>query len=227
MGGAAGGPDRVAKHKYTYQVPTDPSKHPQQILAIPGTPSGAQLVALLNDRIDQVNLAFAKFVQNPALGDVDLAQAKIVDLADPKDDLDAVNLRTLKKFGAVSVDTGTGKGSGIEFPTIYFTFDGFPFDGEESPFAIIMPNRDGFSPTQVSLSAVGVPTSVPCEVNLTIQGVDMLRANLALPVGSQGPVFSADFALPGSLRSGTLIMGVIVKAGGTTQLTIGLSLRGH
>lgn len=212
-------------------MPTDPSKQPQQILAIPGTPQGAQLVALVNDRIDEINLAFAKFCQNPALGDLDLAQSKITDLADPKDDLDAVNLRTLKKFGAVPVDQGTGKGSGIEQPTIYFTFDGLPFDGEESPFAIIMANRDGFTPTAVSASAVGAPTSTDCEVAVEVLGsdlvpVELLRSNLVIPRTGHGPVFTSSFARGGSFKKGTLLRATIVVAAGATQITVGVAIRG-
>lgn len=207
-------------------MPTDPSKQPQQVLNIPSGASGAQLVELLNDRIDQTNLAFSKFVQNPALGAQDMAQAKILNLADPKDDLDAVNLRTLKKFGAVATDTGTGKGSGIEKPTIYFTFDGVPFDGEESPYAPILSNRDGFTPTEVAVSCVGPPTSTDAEINLTIAGLPMLAVNLVLPKGSQGPVFATAFALGGGLPKGTLIQAVVAIAGGATQMTIALALRG-
>jgi len=212
-------------------MPTDSSKQPQQILAIPGTPSGPQLVSLVNDRIDQINLAFQKFLQNPALGAADLGQQKIINLADPKDDLDGVNLRTLKKFGAVPVDTGTGKGSGIEQPTIYFTFDGLPFDGEESPFAIIMANRDGFTPTAVSASAVGAPTSADTQISVEVLGsdfvpVEMLASNLSIPLGTHGPVFTSAFGHGGSLKKGTLLRATIVVAGGATQVTIGLAIRG-
>lgn len=212
-------------------MPVDPAKKtPTPVQDIPPdeTRSVAQLGDLINDRIRQVNAALTKYVANPAQGDVDLAQFQIHNLADPKDDLDAVNLRTLKRGGSQAIDQQvTATGSGIEQPTIYFEFDSAPFDGEESPFAIIMDNRAGFTPTAVSLSAVGSPTSASCQINLTIDEVDMLADNLGLPVGEQGAVFTSSFAKPGSLTKGTKIKAVVIVAGGATQITIGLSLRGN
>ena len=209
-------------------MPTDPSKRVQQILELPPGLTLDQLETTLNDRIRDINAAFGNAVQNPALGDVDLGTHEIINLADPKNDLDGVNLRTLKKYSGTAVpeQVAGGTGSGVEQPTIYFEFDSAPFDGEESPFAIIMANRDGFTPTAVSFAAVGAPTSAPAQVNLTIDDVDMLTDNLALPVGEQGAVFTSLFAKAGPLPEGTKIKAVVVIAGGSTQITIGLSLRG-
>ncbi len=207
-------------------MPTDPSKRVQQILELPPALTPDQLQTTLNDRIRDLNGALGNAVQNPALGQVDLGNFKIINLADPKDDLDTVNLRTLKKFAGTGVaQEVAGRSSGTENPTIYFTFDGFPADGEESPFAIIMANRAGFSPTAIAVSAVGAPTS-DCSVNLTIGGVKMLAADLVLPAGSQGPIFSSAFALGAAFPLGTLIESLVIKAGGAVQLTIGLAISG-
>lgn len=208
-------------------MPTDSTKQPQQILTLPPGASGDQLLSLVNDRINQINLAFAKFLQNPALGSADLGQAKIINLADPKDDLDGVNLRTLKRFGGTGTTEQVAGGSANGFPTIYFTFDGAPDSGEISPYAIILPNRAGFTPVEVGVSAVGAPVSDALAVNLTIGGVSMLSSDLLLAIGDSGPAVSTSFALAGALAVGTLIQAVIVSVGGATQVTIALSIRGQ
>ena len=53
-------------------MPTDPSKQAKQILELPPGQTNDQLQILLNDRIRDLNSALGVFVQNPALGDVDL-----------------------------------------------------------------------------------------------------------------------------------------------------------
>jgi hypothetical protein len=205
-------------------MPTDPSKQAQQILEIPPDRFDANTV---NDRIQQINLAFQRMLQNPALGDANLGTSRIVNLADPKDDLDGVNLRTLKRFSGTGIAQQTA-GSGIEFPTVYFTFDGLPFDGEVSPYAPILANRAGFSPVQVGVCAVVAPSLRDAEVNLTIFGKgQLLKTNLILPIGSIGPTFSTSLALPASFPGGTLVQAEVVHAGGCSQITIGLSIRGH
>lgn len=205
-------------------MPTDNSKQPQQVLELPpGVNSVDELAGLVNDRIQQLNISMQRFVQNPALGAADLGLNKIVNLADPKDDLDGVNLRTLRKFGGAAAEEKVVAAG--EHPTIYFTFDGLAADGQESPFAQIMANRAGFTPTAVSVCAVTPPTS-DCEINLQIEGVDMLADNLVLPAGDQGPVFTTAFALGGALPKGTLIQAIIVVSGDASQVTIGLSIRG-
>lgn len=211
-------------------MPVDQNKTPTQILDLPSdiTTLGS-LVELVNDRIHQINGVLQLYNANPAVREVSLGDFKIVHMADPKDDLDGVNLRTLKRAVGQPIEQQGGTGSGLETPTIYFTFDGLPFDGEESPFAPILANRDGFTPVQVGLSAVGPPTAGSCTVNLAIADIagDMLAVDLELPEGSQGVVYSANFRLPGAFRTGTKVQALITRAGGATQVTIALSLRGH
>lgn len=68
----------------------------------------ADVVAAVNDRLRQLNNWLVQaFVENPALADVSLGNNRITDLADPTNDLDAVNLRTLKKQQPVSSVTTT------------------------------------------------------------------------------------------------------------------------
>ena len=205
-------------------MPSDSTKQPLAISELPPGLTLAQLQNLMNDRIQEINLALGKVVQAPAIADVDLGTKRAINMADPTDDLDGVNLRTLKKFGGAGT-TEQVQGAGGDFPTIYFAFDGLPFDGESSPFAIIMANRAGFLPVSVSLSVVG-PGNDVVAANLLIAGVPMLRNDLQLDAGAQGPVFSNAFALPGSLLLGTLIQGVITQASGSSQVTIGLAIQG-
>lgn len=201
-------------------MPTDPSKQPQQILAIPPGVSGAELVTLFNDRIDQMNLAFAKFLQNPALGPADLGQAKIVNLADPKDDLDGVNLRTLNRRLGQPVDQQVTSGSGPNAYTIVFSKDGFPDDGETSPPFCINERRDGFGPVVVSLCADDAPVS-DMAVNVTLEGLPILSADLVLPAGETGPVFSRSFKL-GGFNQGKRVRPLIVDSGGAGRVSIEL-----
>jgi len=206
-------------------MPTDPSKQAQQILEIPAAPVTSSLI---NDRIQQINLAFQKFLQNPALGEADLAQFRIINLADPKDDLDGVNLRTLKRFAGQGIaQQVTGTGSGIEQPTIYFTIDGEPSNGEASPYAQIMANRAGFTPIEISVTAVTAPSTADLTANVIKFGAgNMLASDLTLPIGSVGPVYATGLALPGPFALGTLLQGVVVIAGGASQVTIAIRLRG-
>ena len=204
-------------------MPTDTTKRVPQLLELPPGLTDDQLQTTLNDRIRDLNGNLAGFVQNPAMGPVDLGTQQITNLADPKNDLDGVNLRTLKKFAGTG-PTQQVAGSGTDSPTIYFTFDGLPFDGEISPFAIIMANRAGFTPVSVSVSTVGPAIGASLFVNLLIAGVPMLKADLELVAGQQGPATSSAFALGGSLALGTLIQAIITKASSTSQVTIGLSI---
>lgn len=207
-------------------MPVDPSKKaPVEILEIPAGATPAQLTDLMNDRIRSINALVKGYLQNPAIGAADLGQFQIINLADPKNDLDGVNLRTLRKFGGTGSTQQETGGSG-ERPTIYFTLDGLVFDGEVSPYAIILANRVGFSLTAVGLSAVGAPTSEPLSINLQIGGTNLLGTDAQLPVGQNGPVIVKNFLNPPQLALGTLIQAIINSGGGATQVTIALSLQG-
>ncbi len=80
---------------------------------------------------------------------------------------------------------------------------------------------------QIGVCAVGAPISADLQANLVIVGKgNLLTANIVLPVGSIGPTYSTALALPGAFATGTLVQGVIITAGGASQVTIALSLRG-
>lgn len=210
-------------------MPVDANKTPSQILDLPTDLADlAQLVGILNDRIHQINGALQLYVANPSPADVSIGTHRITELADPKDDLDGVNLRTLKRAVGEPVEQTGGTGDGIEEPTIYFTFDGLPFDGEESPYAMILPNRDGFAPTAVGLTAVGAPTAGSLKINLAIVGLagDMLTVDLELPEGENGMRSTTGFRLPGAFKTGTKVQAIITRAGGATQVTIALGIKG-
>jgi hypothetical protein len=206
-------------------MPVDPSKKtPLQIQEIPAGQSPAQLQDLLNDRIRAINDALKSYVQNPALGPVDLGTQQIVNLADPKNDLDGVNLRTLKKFGGQAVQqTVTGTGSGNAPYAIYFAFDGFPDDGTLSPIATINQQRDGRSPVIVSFTCTGAG-STDVTGNMIIDGVKLLSEDLTIPAGQLGPVYSQKIALAAALRIGQGVRAEIVLSGGCAQPTLELVL---
>jgi hypothetical protein len=199
-------------------VPVNPSKKAAlEIQEIPAGDHGAQLQDLINDRIRSLNDALKSYLQNPALGPVDLGTQQIINLADPKNDLDGVNLRTRKKFGGQAVEqTVTGTGSGNAPYAIYFAFDGFPDDGTLSPIATINQQRDGRAPLIVSFTVTGAGL-FDVKGNITIDGVDLLSEDLVIPAGELGPVYSQKIALPSLLRVGQGLRGKIVIAGGCTQ----------
>lgn len=80
MGGFGGGCDRM-----------------KAILELPPSLTLDQFQQLYNDRLRDLNAALVDVVETPSERDVDLGTHRVVNVADPKDDLDAVNLRTLKR----------------------------------------------------------------------------------------------------------------------------------
>jgi hypothetical protein len=87
----------------------------------------AQLVTAVNDRLRTiVSWVTGGYVGNPATSQVDLAQNQIINLADPVNPQDAVNLRTLKRIqpsaiAAPSAPTSVAPGS-ISFRLVYRGF---------------------------------------------------------------------------------------------------------
>ncbi len=73
-----------------------------QLLEIPPGLSPAQFQTLLSDRIRDLNVLLKKLADNPAVLDLAMANFRITGLADPTDDLDGVNLRTLRRVSAAA-----------------------------------------------------------------------------------------------------------------------------
>jgi hypothetical protein len=203
-------------------MPVDQSK--KIALEIQELPPGAVTTDLINDRIRSLNAALAQYVQNPARGPVDLAQFQIINLADPKNDLDGVNLRTLKKFGGTgTVEQVTGTGSGSGPYALIFAFDGFPADGEISPTATINQQRDGRAPVVVSFTCTTGGAS-DVKGNLVLDGVNLLSEDIVIPAGQLGPVYSQKFSLSSALKIGQGLRAIITAAGSCGQPTLELVL---
>lgn len=204
-------------------MPTDQTKTPSQILELPPGLTLDQLQTLLNDRIQSINDALKLYVQNPATSDVDLGSQRIINLADPKDDLDGVNLRSLRKFaGTGGQQTVAGSGSSGPY-CLYLMFDGFPDDGQTSPIATINRLRDGRAPVIMSMTAT-LAGSSDVHGKLIVDGANLLTEDLVLPAGQLGPVYSSKFALTAALRIGQGVQAIVVQSGGAAQVTMELAL---
>ncbi len=58
----------------------------------------AQVLAAINQRIRDIQTTLQGYLQNPSTVVQDMGTQRIINMADPQDDLDAVNLRYLRKF---------------------------------------------------------------------------------------------------------------------------------
>src|SRR5262245_55629275 len=97
----------------------------QEIEELPPNLTPAQTVELVNDRIRQINAALRGVQQNPGVTAADIGLFRIVNLADPKDDLDGVNLRTLKRWRPIEAQQiPTAAGRGLDGYCITFVKDG-------------------------------------------------------------------------------------------------------
>lgn len=71
-----------------------------QILELPLNLTPAQFQTLVGDRIRDLNLLLRGVGLNPSVTDLSLGSFRITNVADPTDDLDGVNLRTLKRLAS-------------------------------------------------------------------------------------------------------------------------------
>lgn len=81
------------------------------ILELPPGLTLEQLQTILNDRLRDLNAVLKEYVIAPADQSLDLGTQRIVNLADPKDDLDGVNLRTLQRFKPIETPTKSTPGT--------------------------------------------------------------------------------------------------------------------
>lgn len=217
---------------------------PVQILDIPPGLSIAQLESVLNDRIKNLNLILNGVMSNPATGDLDMATgstvpASIHNLADPTQDLDAVNYRTLKRFppggGSSIVTQGTKAYAAVFDKTAALV------DGEEIPAYIVGVNRDGSpkeawlysrepAPSDVKINfAVFVPGQkdpAPTVLLINPKAAKGTQKDLLLPAGQTGPVFFDidefdDFAVK-VFPKGTALYPLIVQGSAATLCSMGL-----
>lgn len=121
----------------------------------------AEVLAAVNQRIRDIRSTLQGYVQNPAIDNVDLGSNRIINLADPINDLDGVNYRSLKKYqqqpgGAAPVSSGPG--------IITFGFDsdstGTNIIGK---YGIV---KQAFTPGKFGFAAVTPPTGTDTIVDI-------------------------------------------------------------
>lgn len=194
----------------------------QQLLELPPNQTLAQLQSLLNDRIRDLDVIFQKLMANPADGDLDMANFLIHNLADPVSDQDAVNLRTLKRFGGATTPTPAPVASpGLDAYAIVFTDSLIAHTGDLVPGYVVGANREG-STQEVWVYARGAPLA-DFTFNLTVNGTNILSVDMTLAAGSIGPVFGTPSAV--SLTHGDVVLPVITNGSSAGGVSIGLVVK--
>ncbi len=192
-----------------------------QLLEIPGNLTPAQLAFLVNDRIKDLNELFKRIACNPAVVDLDMANFRIVDLADPTDDLDAVNLRTLRRQGGQAVSSVAASSSGgKDAYTIVYNIPGFLGPDESIPAFVVGKDRTG-TPAEAWVYALGPPSIAAFQLQLTRQGSNILSAPLVLGLGANGPVFSTTIAGGQAFQHGDVVKLVPID-GSASGISVGL-----
>ena len=155
---------------------------------------------------------------------MDLGNNRITSVANPANALDAVNLRTLKKYVGDITQPPNRRTNAQGYYTIVFSNNGFITAGQLSPPYIIMPNRSG-SAFQVTVACVGIGAA-SAAFNISVAGINILATSLVLPSGQTGPVSSTAFitGVP-PLSVGTIILPVIVTAGGVSYVSLQLEVQ--
>lgn len=198
-------------------MPTSSKSRPK-LLELPPDLNIGQLQTILNDRIRDLNKFFELYLIQPADDDVDGGLNRVVNIADPKNDLDGVNLRTLRKFGGTSLTTTTASGSSLDAEGIVFTEPGqpaIPSSGILRSCAYDVNDLRTGSMIVVSLSALTAPVLQALTVNPYIIGLtgveqDLLSEPLILPIGQTAAVYSVKFAISTALTKGMKVVNRII-----------------
>ena len=200
---------------------------PVEIVEIPVVDDLGALVQVLNERFRDLGIQMRGLVSNPARADVDLGTKRIANLADPSQDLDAVNLRTLKRLKPGTTVQNITEGGATVTPRTYFavifTKDGFVADGEYTPYYTVFDERKA-TPIAVVLSASVAPPAAPLKVNWRVTkpgelAGDLLTLPLELAVGESGPLFQRTLALTEELPEGTTIDMLVIAGGDAEKVT--------
>lgn len=201
--------------------------------AIPPGLTPAQLIVILNQRFREIDDNWRRVVENPVRGKLDLSHERITGMGDPKDDLDGVNLRTLRRFGGGARQEEQQQAAeevAAGAYTAVFTKDGLVGDGELSPWFTVNQLREG-DPVVVSLSASIAPTINPLQVNFRVYPpggaavYDLLSEDLALDPGETGPAFTTEFTTSARLAVGAYVEMRIVQAGSAEKVAGEIVLR--
>lgn len=204
---------------------------PLQIDDLPPGLTLATLQSTLSDRIKNLNLILNGLMTNPATADLDMAQFLIHNLSDPVGDLDAVNLRTLKRLSGAPPVTTTAPAATTArsaYTIVSDTADTL-VDGDVAPAYIVGSDRVG-TPEESWIYAETAPVSA-CAINWQVQlaGVGpfqkFLSTDLVLPAGSLGPVFSSAIALRVLFPRGTVVKMVATTGGGAAGVSMGIVMK--
>ncbi len=193
------------------------------------------LPALINDRFRHLQDDLKVLIRKNDKDNVDIGGNRIVNVGDPKDDLDVVNLRTLKRTSVSPrpVETETTAAASIpdQHYAMIFTKDGFVSDEETSPWLTIDEFREGY-PLSALVTAKTAPAGVSLKVNFkilrpeAIDEEDLLDLPLEILVSERGPVFSElGLAVTDKLEKGTRIYMLIVQGGDAEKVTGQIVLR--
>lgn len=193
----------------------------------PGITTVPGLISVINDRVRDLGEDLKILVANPATSDVDLGNFQIHNLGDPSNDLDAVNLRTLRKQPTGDA-TQQATVSGLDAYTVVFTKDGFPTDGEAAPSFTVDKAREGTA-LRAWFRCKGPPTS-DATFNFKVtepKGVEadaktVLSADVVIPAGSVRTIFSEKILYKKRMITDSVVDIVIVVAGGCSMLSAGL-----
>ncbi len=189
-------------------------------------------LGVINDRIRDINADFAISVISPSLDDVDMGKHKIVNLADPKNDLDAVNLRTLRQSGsgnAAVSEQQISTAGGLDAYAIVFSKDGNVNDGDQAPGYPVHQLRQGI-PVAVGVMAIQAGAgdfNGNIAINLgdgSTPPTNVLNNDIVLPAGQLGPVWvKADYKP--RVKQGGWAYIVIDKGGGLGGPTLVLVMK--
>ncbi len=199
------------------------------ILDLPPGISHEQLLTIVNDRLRDIQGNFQVLVENPSSEDVDLGAHKITNLADPRNDMDAVNLRTLKRTGIVE-EQPIKKVSGSVY-TAVFTLDGFLETLMSAPSFGVDIGNEGV-PLRAWAHCKGAPTA-DASFNFTVilpgkttaDAITILTADIVIPSGSTEMAFSTGLRFRSRMAKKSLIDIVVVEAGGGSGFTAGLMVQ--
>ena len=202
------------------------------ILELPPNLDLEQLHTLVNDRFRDINAALAILVSNPAEPDtnIDLGANRIINLADPAGDLDAVNLRTLKRGATTAAKiqpvapVKAAPVSGLDFYTIVFTKDGIVADGDTAPSFVVDAGREGIV-AHGWFFAKGPPQNdANFNMTVTVGAVvnTVFTADAVILANATVPTFATNLKFKARMVKGNIVDLKVGAAGSASSFTAGL-----
>lgn len=192
----------------------------------PGLTTFEALVTALNERYRQLAEFFKEFWHNPGTSDYSMGNHRIIQVADPNDDLDVVNLRTLRKFGPQE----TEQAKQLDAYTIVFASPAALVDDEDVDAFVVGKDRSGAPEECWLYSRTAAPGDV--SINFGIQTnppsgpiVNLLTTDLTLPSGTKGPVFATSGFKAPSFPRRTVVYPIIVSGSSATLCSMGIVVK--